>query len=102
MLDFVKRQISTGQIGADDFIPFLESAYRVQGVNGVGQDAFRKEIRLRVQQFLDQILYAGNSQSFVSGALKPFEPMRSLREVDEQIEIELDEAGTRWGQGKAS
>ncbi len=99
MLDFIKREISAGQIRASDFIPFLEAAYRVQGVSGVGQDTFRNEIQLRVQQFLDQILYAGNNQPFVSNALKPFEPMRSLREVDEQIEIELDELGTRWGQG---
>lgn len=101
MLDFVKREYGAGRIKADDFIPFLEAAYRVLGIVGVGPDLFRTEIQRCIPIFLDQIAYASSSQSFVSNALKPFEPMRSLREVDEQIEIELDEAGTRWGQAQS-
>jgi hypothetical protein len=95
MLDVVKKAISDGQIRADGFIPFLEESYQVQGVNAAGPEAFRDEIRVRVQQFLDQILGAGAQQPFVSGALIP-PPMNNLREVDEQLEIELDTAGTDW------
>ena len=39
---------------------------------------------------------AGSGITFVSEALIP-SPMRSLRDVDEPIEIELDTAGTQWG-----
>lgn len=96
MLDFVKQKISDGTIQPDDFIPLLEEAYQVKGVSDVGPDTFREEIRLRVEQFLyDQILSAGTQQPFVSGALIPA-PMMSLREVDEQLDIELDSAGTDW------
>ncbi len=95
MLDYVKKAISDGDIRADDFIPLLEEAYQVQAATGAGPEAFRDEIQLRVQQFLDQILGAGSQQPFVSGALFP-PPMNSLREVDEQLEVELDARGTTW------
>ncbi len=94
-LDFVKRAISNGDISANDFIPVLERAYAGEVAGGAGLDAFRTEIRLRVQQLLDQILAAGPQQSWVSGALFP-PPMTSLRDVDEQLEIELDNTGTTW------
>lgn len=100
MLDFVKREVSSGRIRADDFIPFLEEAYQVRNAVTVGQQTFKEEIRLRVQQFLDQILAAGSQTKFISNALMPYKPMSSLREVDEQIEIELDDPGTRWGRNR--
>lgn len=95
MLDFVKQKINEGAIRADDFVPILEEAYKVEGAAGVGEQSFRKEIRLRVGQFLDQIIAAGPENKFVSEVLIP-KPMRSLRDVDEAIDIELDSAGARW------
>jgi hypothetical protein len=95
MLNFVKQKISDGGLRADDFIPFLEEAYRVQFPSGVGEVSFQREIRLQVQQFLDQIIGAGSGSTFVSEVLIP-RPMRSLRDVDEPIEIELDSIGTQW------
>jgi hypothetical protein len=94
MLDFVRQRIADGSIRASDFVSFLEEAYQVSNAASVGELTFRDEIRLRVQQFLDQIVAAGNSQ-FVSEALIP-KPMRSLRDVDEPIAITLDDDGPMW------
>jgi Helicase conserved C-terminal domain len=87
MLDFVKQKISDGSLRADTFIPLLEEAYRVQAASTTDEMAFRNEIRLRVQQFLDWILGAGSGRTFVSDVLIP-KPMRSLRDVDS--------SGSQW------
>jgi hypothetical protein len=94
-LDFVKKQIRDGKIRSEQFIPILEEAYRVSGIDSPGTNAFREEIRIRVNEFFDQILGAGPHVEWVSEALLP-QPMRSLRDVDEQLPVELDENGTRW------
>lgn len=95
MIDFVKRMISEGSIRADDFLGMLDEAYLIHRWPGPGASAFQEEISRRVRQFLDQILGAGGHSTFVSEALVP-PPMRSLRDVDEQIEIELDTNGSTW------
>lgn len=95
MLDFVKQRITDSSLEAKDFIPILEQAYLVAGESIVGGQGFREEIRLRVQQFLDQIISAGPSEKMVSNVLIP-PPMTSLRDVDEPIPIELDSTGTQW------
>jgi hypothetical protein len=94
-LDFVKKQIRDGAITFDDFIPLLEEAYQVVEIDSPAANAFREEIRLRVEQFFDQIVNAGAHIEWVSDALIP-PPMRSLRDVDEQLLVELDDNGTRW------
>ncbi|MGA2084554.1 MAG: helicase-related protein [Terracidiphilus sp.] len=94
MLDFLRQRIADGSIRAADFVSFLEEAYQVSNATSVGELTFQGEIRLRVQQFLDQIVAAGSS-TFVSEALIP-KPMRSLRDVDEQIGITLDDDGSNW------
>jgi hypothetical protein len=82
-------------VRADHFIPLLEEAYHVKSPNTAGEVVFREEIHLRVQQFFDWILSAGSGRTFVSDVLIP-KPMRSLRDVDEAIEIELDNTGSQW------
>jgi hypothetical protein len=94
-VDFVKQKISAGSLRADNFIPLLEEAYRVQAASTTGEMVFRDAIHLRVQQFLNWILGAGASTRWVSDALIP-KPMRSLRDVDEAIDIELDNTGSQW------
>jgi hypothetical protein len=94
-LDFVKKKISDGSIKADMFTPFLEEAYLVHVATSKGETNFRDEIHQRVQEFLDQIVGSSSGIIFVSDVLIP-RPMRSLRDVDDPIEIELDEVGTRW------
>ena len=102
LIDHVRQQVASGALGADDFIPFLERVYRVESSGGSAQESFREEIRLRVQQFLDQIVQAGPGKKFVSEALIP-RPMTSLRDVDDPVSIVLDSAGTQWaGQAEAS
>ena len=94
-IDFVKQQIDNGSIRAEDFVSILEDAYLAQKDSTIDGVAFRNDIRRRVQAFLDQITTAGSNKVWVSDALIP-RPMRSLRDVDEAIDIELDNAGTQW------
>ena len=95
MLDFIKQRISDGTIRAADFIPLLEEAYGVSNPASFREQVFRDEIGRRVPQFLDQIIGAGPSSKFVSAVLIP-QPLTSLRDVDEPVFIELDNAGTQW------
>ena len=90
MLDALKRKIASGEILARDFVPMLEAAY--YGTSSPETDASVEAI---VRRYLDQLLSAPSSVSMASDALIP-KPMSSLREVDEQIEIELDSTGTTW------
>jgi hypothetical protein len=94
-LDILKKLIREGKVRREQFIPFLEEAYRVSKIDAPGPKAFKQEIGQRVDQYIDQILGAGSHIEWVSDALIP-PPMRSLRDVDEQLTIELDDAGTRW------
>ena len=87
-LGFIKQQISSGSLSADDFIPLLEASYGVTNPKTLAEKGFQKEIRDRVELFLNQIRSFVNNNSLVSEALIP-RPMRSLRDVDEPIEIEL-------------
>jgi hypothetical protein len=95
MIDHVRKLITSGSIRLDDFIPFLERAYRVDNSNDPVLVNFRDEIQLRVQQFFDQIITASAGKKFVSEALIP-RPMSSLRDVDEPVPIHLDRDGTQW------
>ncbi|MEW6082269.1 MAG: helicase C-terminal domain-containing protein [Bacillota bacterium] len=95
MVNFVKRLISEGTLRAENFLGMLDEAYLIDRWPGPGTAAFQEEIGRRVRQFLDQILGAGDHAKFVSEALVP-QPMRNLRDVDEQIEIELDPNGSAW------
>jgi len=95
MLDFVRGKISDGSLQPEQFIPFLEQAYGVQTPTTPGEVVFRDEIRFRVRQYFDWILSPSAGRSFVSDVLIP-KPMRSLRDVDESIPIELDALGSHW------
>ena len=78
------------------FRRFLQEAYRVRGTTDPKLAAFATEIAQQVDAFLyDQIAGSGATATFVSEVLSPA-PMRSLRDVDEPVEIELDSYGTEW------
>jgi hypothetical protein len=96
-LTFIRQELSSGRLRIDDFVPLLTAAYRVENPVTVGEHIFRAEIQSRIPIFVDQIIQASNQYSFVSEALKPFGPMNSLREVDEELVIELSRAGRDWG-----
>jgi Helicase conserved C-terminal domain len=95
MIDFVRGKISDGTIRLEQFVPILEQAYGVQNPTTQRESVFRDEIRTRVRQYLDWILNPAAGVSFVSDILIP-KPMRSLRDVDETILIELDSLGSQW------
>lgn len=96
-VDFVRKQISQGSLRVEDFLDILERAYLVKGLTDARSVATRDEIRRRLGQFRDQIVSSGATAQWVSDALVP-SPMRSLREVDEQVTIELDSNGSTWGE----
>ena len=78
----------------------LEAAYLSHVGDGVDPDEYRDKIRCQVQSFLyDQIV--PSQAGFVSETLNP-KPMRSLRNVDEPVQIELDQDGTEWTQRMSS
>lgn len=89
LLDFVKSRFSDGTLTADDFLPLLERTYLNATGTREALERFQDEIRLRVPQFIDQILAADPTVNWVSSCLIP-RPMRSLRDVDEPVPIELD------------
>ncbi|MXZ20388.1 MAG: hypothetical protein F4Y84_07245 [Caldilineaceae bacterium SB0665_bin_25] len=95
MIDFVKQEISKGNIRAEQFVTLLQESYAGGSSDSTIKGVFSDEIEFFIKQFMDQIMSAGSHHQFVSNALIP-RPMMSLREVDELLEIELDDAGTRW------
>ncbi|HKU24042.1 MAG TPA: helicase-related protein, partial [Candidatus Sulfotelmatobacter sp.] len=95
-IDYIRKQISQGTLRLDDFLDILERAYLVKGRTDARSVEIRDEIRRRIGQFRDQIVSGGATAEWVSDALMP-SPMRSLREVDEQVAIELDGNGSAWG-----
>lgn len=95
MIDFVRGKISDGSLRPEHFIPLLEKAYGVETPGTPGEVVFRDEIRIRVRQYFDWILSPAAGLTFVSDALIP-KPMRSLRDVDEAVPIELDSLGSQW------
>jgi hypothetical protein len=97
--DVIRKKITNGDLTADDFIPILENAY-LRGLNP--QDplnlVIRDEISHLVSNYLDSIVTfrpTSGEGPFVSNALIPH-PMRSLRDIDEKIEITLDQKGLMW------
>jgi hypothetical protein len=89
-VDALKRKIASGEIKAVDLAPMLERAYF-----GASTPATLSDLERRVTRLLDQIIDSPGSATWASDALIP-KPMSSLREVDEQLEIELDSAGVSW------
>jgi hypothetical protein len=89
-VDTLKRKIAAGDITADSFAPMLEQAYF-----GASSPETLADMQRRVRRLLDQIIDSPGSVSMASDALIP-KPMTSLRDVDEQLEIELDSLGQNW------
>jgi hypothetical protein len=94
-VDHIKKKISTGEINKDQFIPILKRAYNVVGPQTPAEQFFDDQIEMRVRQLLDFIISASTQVEWVSDALIP-KPMRSLRDIDEAIQIELDDTGSKW------
>lgn len=95
MLSHVKQKIADGSLRHQDFYPMLEDTYLVRGGDPAGLALFRSEIRQRIPQFFDEIVTAGAESQWVSEVLIP-QPMRSLRDVDDPVVIELDTTGSQW------
>ena len=93
--DHIVKEINAGRITQDDFIPLLEDAYLSYVGDGIEPGSYRDRIKRQVESFLyDQIV--PSQAGFVSEAFEPNKPMRSLRDVDEAVQIELDQDGADW------
>lgn len=96
--EYIRCKLLEGEINEDDFIPFLKNAYGVSTANTPAEINIQDEIELRVRQNLDRIRET-TVDGWLSDVLYP-RPMMSLRDVDEPIEIELDDRGSRWASKK--
>ena len=97
--EYIRRKLLEGQINEDDFIPFLKTAYGVSNASSPAEITVQKEIELRVRQNLDRIRET-TGDNWLSNVIYP-RPLTSLRDVDEPIEIELDDRGSRWASQKS-
>jgi len=92
----VVQKITSGEIGPDDFVPFLKEAYQVVRTCDRGSASFAGEIDRLVHVFLyDEISTPGSTGRSLFDVLDP-PPMRSLRDVDEPVSIVLDFNGSEW------
>ena len=92
----VIQKIASGELGQDDFVPFLKEAYQVVNATEPGARVFSEEIERLVQVFLfDDISAPGSAGKSLFDVLDP-PPMRSLRDVDEPVPIALDFIGSEW------
>ena len=80
----VRQLIEGRQIRPDDLIVYLEDAYRTAG-RDTGQE-FKSVIERKVNEYVDMLR---NPQKDFTSANLTDQPMQSLRDVDEQLEIYL-------------
>ena len=93
--DHVVKAIQAGRIKKEDFIPLLEDAYFSYVGDGIDPDPYLDRIKHQIESFLyDQIV--PSQADWVSDAFEPNKPMRSLRDVDEAVKIEIDQDGSDW------
>mgnify|MGYP001175521454 CR=1 FL=1 len=95
MVDHVRGLITQGALRAEDFLGILERGYLVDRPEAPVAANLRAEIGNTVRRFLDQIIAAGGQGGLIGEVLVP-RPMRSLRDVDEPVAIEIDSNGEAW------
>ncbi len=81
----VRRLIETQQIRPEDLIAYLQDAYRTGG-RDTGWE-FERVIQSKVNEYIDML--RNPQRDFTSDNLTD-QPMQSLRDVDEQLEIYLN------------
>lgn len=95
MLDKISQMYQTREIDKDEIKEILKSAFRA----GIPDDERNTEVERKIDQtvdiYFDNISNPGTNSGFLSNALIP-RPMRSLRDIDDPIEIELGRLGERW------
>jgi hypothetical protein len=85
--DFITKLFNSGELKEEDFIEFLSRSYGVEFPSDHAADYFRQKISEMVERHKRQI--RTSSTKYVSESLIP-SPMRSLRDVEESIPIELE------------
>ncbi len=93
--EHVAKEINARRITKDDFVPLLTEAYQRYVQEGIDLDMLNQKIEYQVEDFLYNKI-APAVTGFVSEALEPHKPMRSLRDVDEAVKFELDHDGNEW------
>ena len=95
MVDHVRGLVTQGVLRAEDFTGLLARGYLANRPEAPPAANLPAEIDRRVRQFLDQIVAAGGQGGLIGNVLVP-RPMRSLRDVDEMVPIEIDTNGETW------
>ncbi len=93
--EHVAKEINARRITTVDFVPLLKEAYQRYVQEGIDLDMLNQKIENQVDDFLYNKI-APAVTGFVSEALEPHKPMRSLRDVDETVKFELDRDGNEW------
>lgn len=96
MLSKISKMYSDRELDKEEIIQILKDAYKANIVDDERNELFDERIEEAVNLYFDNITNPGIDKTFVSDALFP-KPMRSLRDIDEPIEIELDHLGSQWG-----
>lgn len=91
----IKNLISRGLLTTEMFTSLLEKAYLYNETDLNLISKVKDKIQESIRSYFDQIAAPSHSNVFISDALVP-KPMTSLRDVDEQIKIELDSDGSNW------
>lgn len=96
MLDKISQMYQSREIKKDEIKEILKEAFRAGIPNDERNQAVEQKIEHAVDFYFDNISNPGTEAGFLSNALLP-RPMRSLRDIDDPIEIELDRLGEQWG-----
>ena len=96
MLEKVNQMYQNGQIDKNEIKTILKDAFKAGIPNDERNVVIENKINQAVDFYFDSISNPGTEAGFLSNALIP-KPMRSLRDVDDPIIIELDRLGEQWG-----
>jgi len=83
----VAKAIQNGDLKEDDVLEKLRKIYGVSEARDLSKSISR-QIEELVETFFSEIVSGQDSERYVWDALKRYPPMRSLRDIDEQVEIE--------------
>lgn len=101
MTSKISKLFTDGVITKEQIKQILKDSYNAELLADTRNDIFNKKINKMVDIFFDNIISANNNNdsNFVQNALFP-SPLKSLRDIDEPISIELDPLGSDWGNKK--
>ncbi|MGC4036048.1 MAG: helicase-related protein [Chitinophagaceae bacterium] len=96
MLNKISQMYQSNEIDREEIKTILKDAFRAGIPNDQRNIEMERKIDRAVNLYFDAISNPGSNESFLSSVLHP-RPMKSLRDIDDPITIELDRLGEQWG-----